>query len=180
MNQEVFYKRGITPGLFRKYLVERFGESSIDRLLPRLGEEARDMLTKPDPIRWYPLTLMKEFYDAVFDEFTSRDPDLLVSMGRFVADESARGFLRYLTRLISVPTLINRMGAFWKHYHKGGGIQVEMTRRDPDRHYGEVTIHRYPAGINGRKAMQGYIEATLVRAGAHDLQHERNKLPENS
>jgi hypothetical protein len=54
-----------------------------------------------------------------------------------------------------------------------------MTSRSPGGYHGWVTIEGYPAGPNGRPAMQGYIEATLARAGALDLRMERKSPPDN-
>lgn len=180
MNHEHYFEKGITPSLFRKFLVENYSQKTIADIFAELSSEAHKMMTDPDPNSWYPISLMKEFYDTIAKRLEPDDPFILDKMGRFVADESAKGFLRYLTRLISVPTLINRIGAFWKHYHKGGRIEAAMTRRDSERQYGEVTIFGYPAGPHGRKAMQGYIEATLTRAGARDLKLDVNSQKDNS
>lgn len=131
------------------------------------------MLSEPVPADWYPVHLMKEVYQAVDDEFTSDDPDSLIKMGRFVAEASIKGFLRYLARLLTVEQLIKRVGRFWKHYHKGGSIEAEEYKDEQGRKKGVVRIYGYPGGEAGCKAIQGYIEAILAIAGARELRVEK-------
>ncbi len=135
-----------------------------------LGKDAGEMFDRPDTNAWYPVSLMKEFYGAVDRLYSEKDPGILVKMGRFVAEESSRGFLRYLTRLISVSTLVSRIGAFWKHYHKGGGIDAQMLAESEGRKRGRVTVYGYPTGKGGRSAMQGYIEVMIEIAGGRSLE----------
>lgn len=180
MKEEVYFEKGITPSLFRKFLVDNYGSTVIEGIVAQMSPQAQAMTMEPDANSWYPVSLMREFYDTIARELEPQEPEILTRMGRFVADESAKGVLRYLTRLISVPTLISRMGAFWRNYHKGGGIQAEIIRKTPDLQQGVLTIFGYPAGPHGRKAMQGYIEATLERAGARDPSFEPNPDKDNS
>jgi len=180
METESYFEKGITSVFFRKYLINTVGQEPFRRLLEKLSLQARDMIEAPDPNRWYPVTLMRELYDTVYDVFGKEYPEILFNMGRFVSDESARGFLRYLTRLFSVTTLINRIGAFWKHYHRGGGIEAGESGRIDEKKQGFVTVYGYPTGQHGRTAMQGYIEAILERAGARSLKIERNPEKDNS
>lgn len=178
MENEGFFEKGVAANLFRKFLLKEFGEEGergkegediVCRIESRLGPQAREMFSKPDVNAWYPVELMKELYECVDKELSARDPQILLKMGRHVADESARGFLRYLARLASVRVLISRMKAFWKHYHKGGGVEAEIVRDEHGSKQGIVRVYGYPVAKPGGIAMQGFIEAIVKLAGARNL-----------
>lgn len=175
MDNEGFFEKGVAANLFRKFLLKEFREEDeeeggvVSRIASKLGPQAREMFSKPDVNVWYPVSLMRELYECVDKELSSRDPQILLKMGRHVADESARGFLRYLARLASVPVLISRMKAFWKHYHKGGGVEAEIVRDEHGSKQGIVRVYGYPVAKPGGMAMQGFIEAIVKLAGARNL-----------
>jgi|GEM_PF-1317715 len=167
------HERGITASLAKKWILENYGKEGLKRVLTRLDQEAQKMLSEPVPHEWYLLETMKLIYKAIDDEFSGEDPDALRKMGRFIARSSVKGFLKYLARLLTIEQLIKRVGRFWKHYHKGGGIESEKLPNEGGRRRGLVRISGYPAGISGCKAMEGYIEAILEIAGAKDLLVEK-------
>ncbi|MBD3286481.1 hypothetical protein GF359_07960 [candidate division WOR-3 bacterium] len=163
------HERGITASLAKKWILENYGKQGLGRILSRLGPEAAGMLSEPAPAEWYPIGLVKEIYSAIDDEFSGNDAQTLFEMGRFVAESSVKGFLRYLARMLTIEQLIKRVGRFWKHYHKGGSIESEQMPDEGGRKKGLVRIFGYQAGNAGCKAMEGYIHEILEIAGARDL-----------
>jgi len=165
--------RGVTPRYIRMWIVERFGQEGLARVLARLSPDAKDMLTKPVPHEWYSVELSRELYEALDAEFTPRNPDALPAVGRFVARRSVKGFLRYLVRLVSVEKIIERISAIWHRYHDGGKIEAGEISEREGRKQGLLTVTDYDAGKEWCTIMAGYIEGMVVSAGARDVTVEK-------
>lgn len=172
---EVTHERGVNAGLIKAWLEIKQGEGALDAIAARISPDARGMLTNPATNRWYPVALIREIYQAVHDEFAADDPRVLVDYGRFAADRSATGLLRYLMKLIDMDKIIKRMGTFWKHYHKGGKITAGELVEVDGRKKRVVTIHGYDATPPGCLIQEGYFESISVRAGARNVRIEKKE-----
>jgi hypothetical protein len=165
--------RGIMPRYVRLWLLERFGEEGITRVLARLAPEAAEMFSHPVPHEWYPVSLMKELLGAVDAEFSTAHPDALRSLGSFVADHSVRGFLKYLARLVSMQKALARVGLIWRRYHDGGSVETSILKKDDARVEGILTIKDYDAGPVWCKLMDAYLETFAASTGAKNVKVEK-------
>jgi len=165
--------RGVLPRYVRLWIVYRFGEKGLARVLDRLGPQTKAMLTKPVPHEWYPVSLTKELYRAVDVEFSTAHPDALHSLGSFIADHSVRGFLKYLARLVSMQKVLARVGLIWRRYHDGGSVETSILKKDDARVEGILTIKDYDAGQVWCKLMDAYLETFAASTGAKNVKVEK-------
>ncbi len=170
MENIVTHDRGVTAGLVKSWLKLRFGEERLKTVLGKLSPDARDMLENTSSNHWYPISLMKELYSVIYKEFEAEDPKALRDHGRFAAERSATGLLRYLMKFIDMDTIIKRMNTFWKHYHKGGEIVAGELVEQSGRKRRLISIHGYDPGEPGCLIQEGYFEAIAERAGAKRIE----------
>jgi predicted hydrocarbon binding protein len=167
---EVTHDRGVNAVLMKSWLLERFGAEGLAKVGEKLSPQAAEMLQKPVPGDWYPIQLVSEIYNAIFEEYDSSHPGILTDYGRFAADRSVKGFLRYLARLMTMESLIKRMSAFWKQYHKGGGISAGEFCEDGDLKTTLITVAGFKLGVPGCQAIKGYIEGLIPLAKVKDVE----------
>lgn len=151
------------------WLLDRFGEDGLKRVLARLSPGAKAVLEKPVPHEWYPVALSREIYEKVEAEFIKENPDTFISLGSFIAEHSVKGFLMYMIRLISVETAITRLQAIWNRYHKGGTAKANVTRTEGKKKEGLLTVENYDAGEQWCKMMDGYTRTFLESIGAKNV-----------
>jgi predicted hydrocarbon binding protein len=166
---KVTHERGINGVLIKNWLKERFGTQGLDAINHKLSPKASGMLQDPVMSDWYPAELVAEIFKAIEYEYKDRYPDILVEYGRYAADKSVKGFLRYLARLITIETLTKRMMAFWKQYHKGGSISAGEFAEAPGRKMTVVTVEGFEFGPPGCEVIQGYLEALIPFANVKDV-----------
>jgi predicted hydrocarbon binding protein len=167
------HMRGVNSILLRKWLLQRFGEETLDKINAKISPEACKMLKNPVPNEWYPSSLTKEIYEIIDDELSPEYPDALRDFGRFSAEQSIRGFLRFLTRFLTVPQLFKRAQAFWKSYNKGGSIETGAVTEEGGRKRSTVIIRGSGVGAPGCKVLEGFIEVLMAQTGAHNIEVEK-------
>lgn len=169
------YDRGTNAGLIKSWLKYRFGEEGFDRVAEKLNDDARDMLVNPHANKWYPTPLIKEIYQAIYDEFAEKHPDALYDCGRYGAQKSATGMLRFLMKNISVENLLKRLQSFWKHYTKGGRVEAQEMEPEGNVRRMKFIVYDYNSGILGCQLMEGYIEEMANMVGAREVKVEKRK-----
>jgi predicted hydrocarbon binding protein len=165
--------RGVIPRYVRMWIVESFGQDGLEKVVSKLSPEAGRMLEEPVPHGWYPVDLMREAYSAVYSELAERDPEVLYSLGRFIAVQSVRGFLQYLVRLISTEKIVARLDAIWKRYHEGGKAEAEIVASKGSAKNGTFAVSDYDAGEGFCLMLTGFIEEFIRLAGARDITIEK-------
>ncbi|NLI97398.1 hypothetical protein GX441_01915 [bacterium] len=170
MNDTMGFMRGTNSIFLKKWLVEKYGQETFEQISAKISPKAREMLESADPNKWYETSLTKEIYDAIDKKLHSSNPDALIDFGRFSAEMSVKGFLRYLTRLLTVQQLFKRAEAFWKSYNKGGGIRTDEITEENGRKKTTVYVSGTSGiGAQGCKVLEGYIEVLISRTGVHDI-----------
>lgn len=164
--------RGVLPRYIRLWLVSRFGESGLGRVLDRLGIKARLILSKPVPHEWYPVEFIREIYEAVEAEFDSEHPDIWTSLGSFIAEHSVSGFLKYMVRLVSVETITTRVQAIWNRYHSSGTAESRILGQEGKRKRGIFTVKGYDAGPLWCRLMDSYVATLIGSTGAKNVKVE--------
>ncbi|MBN2378737.1 hypothetical protein JXM67_02910 [candidate division WOR-3 bacterium] len=168
MEDVVTHEKGVEAVLIKSWL-EQYYSSDMEEIIDKLSPDARDMITSPAANQWYPLELMKEVYTVIYEVTKEKDPKAIVDYGRFSAERSASGLLRFLMKFIDMNKLIERMKAFWKHYHKGGKITASELVEEAGRKKRIVAYHGYDAGQAACLAPLGYLKAIAERAGAKNV-----------
>ncbi len=174
MEDVTTHMRGVNAVFLKKWLLERFGEETLNQVSAKISPQAREMLENPVSDKWYSTSLTKEIYKIIDGELSPKHPDALSDFGRFSADRSIRGFLRYLTRFLTVQQLFKRAQAFWKSYNKGGGIETGPMIDENGREKTTVFI-RGSSGVGspGCKVLGGYIEVLIAQTGVRDIAVEK-------
>ncbi|NLI97395.1 hypothetical protein GX441_01900 [bacterium] len=169
------YDRGSTAVLTRDWLKERFGDEGFQKIAGKLSADARNMLLNTHSNAWYPTPLIKEVYKAVSDEYAGKNPDIMYDCGRYCAEKSATGILRFLMKNMTIENLFKRTKSFWKHFNKGGGAEATMLESEGSGKKLKFTIYEYDAGVPGCQTMQGFIEgiAKMSDSRAKDVRVEK-------
>ncbi|MBD3286480.1 hypothetical protein GF359_07955 [candidate division WOR-3 bacterium] len=162
-------ERGVTPVLVKLWVKDRFGQEGVEKVTARLEGDALDMFENPVSNNWYPVTYLKQIYSAISDEFGKDKPSLFTDYGRFDAENSTKGALRFLMRLVSGKNLIKRVRTFWKHYVKGASLDITDIKKKDGHTEITLVMEGYDAGPPGCRAIEGYIQTLLPKAGVHDV-----------
>lgn len=171
---KVTHERGINGVLIKNWLKERFGTQGLDIINGKLSTNASVMLLEPVMSDWYPAGLVAEIFTTIGNEYKDKYPDILVEYGRYAANQSVKGFLRYLARLITIETLTKRMMAFWKQYHKGGSISAGAFSEAQGREKTLITVEGFELGSSGCEVIQGYLEALIPFANVKGVKVKEN------
>lgn len=167
---DITEERGINATLIRQYVKERFGADGVHRVAKRLSDGSRGMFLNTENSRWYPVELMREIYFAVDAEFAQEDPELFFKLGRYGAEESIKGFLRFLTRnLFSVEQLLKRTNAFWKSYHRGGEIRAGHVVKIGHRRMLEVITDGFNLTPQACQELEGWMESLTRLTGVTNI-----------
>ncbi|MBN2378735.1 hypothetical protein JXM67_02900 [candidate division WOR-3 bacterium] len=174
MEDVTTHMRGMNSVFLKKWISERYGEDTLNQISAKVSSLAREMLESPNPNKWYATSLTKEIYEVLDRKLSPNNPDALVDFGRFSAELSIKGFLRYLTRLLTVQQLFKRAKAFWKSYNKGGSIETDPITEEEGRKKTTVYV-RGTSGVGpqGCKVLEGYIEVLISRTGVNDIVIEK-------
>jgi hypothetical protein len=173
MESKVTHDSGINAALIKKWIISRFGEETLTKITDELSPEARKMLEKPSANEWYPAHLLTEIYMVVHKHLGKGNPRILLEYGRFAAEESTSSLLRYLVRFISMDTAINRIRAFWKHYHKGGEIKATEMDDEAGRKKRLITISGYFPSEAGCQVQEGYFLYIAEKTGVSEARVEK-------
>jgi predicted hydrocarbon binding protein len=165
--------RGIIAYDIVLWLKEKYGKEMLDKVIQRLSLEAAKMLSDPKTGDWYPVELMREVYDVLDEMFSKKEPRALESLGRFMADHGLRGFMRLAVSIMSVKTIVWRIGTLWSYYHEGGRADVPVIKDEGAHKEGVMTISGYDAGQGWCKLMGGYISFVVEATGAKDIKVEK-------
>jgi len=169
------YNRGVFPCSVNIWLKQRFGMDGLNRILERLGSDARTMLEVPAPNTWYPASLLREVYSAINEEYSAGHPDIFTEYGHYNADRDVKGLLRYLMRFITMEKLLKRMQSFWKQYNRGATIEASPVTEKGSRKYLTVTVRNYDLGLPGCEALAEYIRVLCVNTGAKKFEIKKEK-----
>ncbi len=170
MEDATTHMRGVNAVFLKKWLLESFGEETLNQISDKIDPEARDLLLNPVSDKWYASSLTQEIYKVIDKQLGPKHPDALIDFGKFSAERSIRGFLRYLTRFLTVQQLFKRAGAFWKTYNKGGGIRSDEITENEGREQTTVYVSGTSGiGAPGCKVLEGYLGVLVSQAGVHDI-----------
>jgi len=177
-NQEA-KDRGITFRHTLKWIEECYGSEGQKRVFSRFDNDVKRLIEKPIPHAWYPVEYSRQMFAAINIEFCRKDPDLLLELGRYVAQSGINGFLKYLVRLVSVEKIIERASSIWHRYHNSGSIKIAEVSKTQDQKKALVVVSDYDAGQVWCRIMTGYIERMVSSTGAKNVTVEKKDCIHN-
>ncbi|NLI97396.1 hypothetical protein GX441_01905 [bacterium] len=169
MEDVVTHEKGVELFEIKAWLDKRYTPSDMEKISAKLSPEARNILLAPVGNEWYPIELVREIYNTIHEVLKDKDPRALVDYGRFSAEESTSGLLKFLMKFIDMDAVIKRMKAFWKHYHKGGKITSSELLEEKGRKKRIISFHGYDAGEPACLAPEGYLAVIGQRAGGKNV-----------
>jgi len=173
MNVSEAFEKGGTIILTKKWLTEKFGDEGIARVLSKLNGETLDMFKFPDNGRWYSQRLIRELYEVIDSQFAQGDPDFFSDFGRYDADTSTKGPLRFLLRMASGKQLLKRSKAFMKHYFKGTTLDIEDYIEEEGHCEVILVLNNFDEGRPGCRIMEGYYRTVFTKAGCKNMVVEK-------
>ena len=169
MKDVATHDRGVTPVFVKSWLEERHQRSDIEKIHKKLSPEAYNMITSPVGSTWYPLELIREIFNAIFDVLGEKDPRVLADYGYYAAERSITVFLRFLMKLIDTDKMVKRIGAFWKFYHNGGKMTAGELIQKSGHKERIISCYGYDAGEPFCLVFEGYARALTERAGGKNV-----------
>jgi hypothetical protein len=145
----------------RMFTEQQFGAEGLARVLAKLSEEDRTLLSDVQTIGWYPVEPILRYHHALADVFGRGDLAVCTAAGRFSATWSMNTVLKVFLRFKSPTWLIDRATRVWSRYHDTGRWEVSST--GPGNIIGE--LHDYAVRDEAfcarlRGWLQGAVEAT--------------------
>ena len=119
---------------------------------------------------WVPSEFVTKFYLLAAPLLYPNEPRPLRLVGADVAKENFKGVFRFVLRIVSVETLIEKTGMLWGSFHDEG--QARVTREGTHAVRFEVRDYaNFPEPI--REATAGWIAQAIELTGAKDVRVTR-------
>ena len=163
--------KGLWFTVARRYLLERYGQETVDACIARLGERHGAVLAEPLPSQWYPEEALQQTL-AVLDVVVSHgDQALYVSIIEECSLLAVHHFFRALLRLVPPATMLRKVPTMWSLIRRGAG----KVAVDADEHHGVVRYSEFPYfdDVNYRLLTLGAIRSLMTLCGA---EHARVEL----
>jgi hypothetical protein len=149
-----------------RYVRERFGEESLERVLAALP--TGDALLRGGLLAssWYPMPALLRFMQEAERQLGAQEPNLVLNMGRASCDYGVTGVYKVFFKVGSPEFIIGRAARVFSSYYDTGKIEVVASR---DGH-AAVEV----SGLEGSapqfcERIYGWMQRTLELAGARNL-----------
>src|SRR5690606_9590072 len=111
---------------------EHFDAATRDRILAQLPPQLRGDMSHLDPAGWYPRDDSAKIYRAVASVGTSEKDvrRIMVTLGEFIAEESANTFLKLVMRLMNPVRFANKLPSLWERDMRGGYFTSDTSKVD--------------------------------------------------
>jgi hypothetical protein len=162
--------KGLWFTVGRRYLLERYGQETVDACVARLGERHGSVLTDPLASEWYPEEALQQML-AVLDVVVAHgDQALYVQIIEEGSLLAVHHFFRALMRLVPPPTMLRKIPTMWTLVRRGPGrVAVEI-----DEHHGVIRYSSFPYfdDVHYRLLTLGAIRSLLTLCGAKNARVE--------
>lgn len=147
-----------------RYLREHWGQTGVDDVAARVGDDARPLLSGEIlPFRWYPMALMADIDRAIVEGPMEGDVALMKAFGSEIARYDLPTLYKMLFRFGTPGFVVKRLNIAYATYIDGGRVQIEVPAGGQAR----VTLHRaaLPSYLC-TYGISGWITAALELSGA--------------
>jgi len=119
--------KGLSMVHLRQFIVERFGEDGLARVLAALPADQASFLNSPFAHEWYPLRnhalVEAKAMEVLYDGDYSKSKEF----ARYDAALQIGSVYRVILRVLDPGFLIKKSGSLWKQTMSGGRCDVEST-----------------------------------------------------
>jgi hypothetical protein len=160
--------KGTAVRVVSDYVQARYGAPGLQRWTERLSPGARGIFANPVyPNLWYPLdTAFLEPTAKVCELFQAGSRQGAVQIGRFSAERALRGIYKFLVKLGSPETLLERASSVFATYYRPCRMEAEMKAKK----LAHLRITHFP-GITGliEARIEGWAARSLEISGCADV-----------
>ncbi len=172
--------RGIVPRYIKRWLLDKYGEDGLSKVLNSLTPATAEMLRNPIPHEWYPSSSVEELYVTIHRIFAANEPEVIYSLGYHIAEKSVKGFLNFLMRLTSVDVIIKRVKSLWRKFHDSSTATGEIIEQNGTRKKGLFKVEGPSPGEYSCQIITGFLEYMFVTTGATEVKVEKKTCIHNS
>jgi len=131
-----------------------------------LGPDERAIYDTLVATAWIPLQLADRLYAVGAPLLYPSDPSPLQRVGRDLARENLSGVYRFVVRMLSVPTLVEKAATLWRNFHDTGVASI--AHASPTSACFEVREHpTLPPHL--RETVSGWIAQAVEMTGAQNV-----------
>lgn len=161
--------KGLSMVHMHQFLVERFGEEGLGRVLAALPPEQAQFLRSPKAKEWYPLRNHALIEAKVMEVLYGGDLSRSKEFARYDAALQIGNVFKLLLRVLDPGFLIKKSGSLWSQSMSGGRCEVESTGPSSCRmklsgydQVHEVMCHDWQGTVEGMLTVCGAKETTVT------------------
>ncbi|MGC4120714.1 MAG: hypothetical protein QM765_40280 [Myxococcales bacterium] len=109
------------------FLLERFGEEGLQRILRGVSPETAQVLRTASAQDWVPLQRLVEVDLAIVETFFGKDLKAGRIIGEYNMNQAISRIYKLVMRLISAEMAVKRTAAVWEKIVQGGALTATMT-----------------------------------------------------
>ncbi|HEY3822581.1 MAG TPA: hypothetical protein VGL81_35695 [Polyangiaceae bacterium] len=169
--QPVSEVKGLWFTVGRKYILETYGQETLDTCVARIGGRHGAILAEPLSSAWYPEESLQQTLGVIHVVVAREDPELYVRMMEECSLLAVHHFFRALLRLVPPPVMLRKIPKMWTLIRRGLG-QVTVAA---DETHALVRYSEFPYfdDVNYRLLTLGAVRSLMILCGA---QHARVEL----
>lgn len=157
--------KGMALVLLRQW-IRAAGPDVERRVLEQLTPDEQAVYASLVATAWVPVELATKLYVVASPLLYPKDPRPLRQVGRDLARENLRGVFRFVVRVISVQTLMDKTASLWRSFHERG---VARTVRESERTI-RFEVTDYPElPERMRETIVGWLGQAIELTGAQNV-----------
>lgn len=162
--------KGLWFTVGRKYIVDTYGQETLDACIARLGERHGAVLADPLSSAWYPEEALQQTLGVLHVVVAREDPELYVRILEECSLLAVHHFFRALLRLVPPPTMLRKVPKMWTLIRRGAG----RVTVDADETHAVVRYAEFPYfdDVNYRLLTLGAIRSLMTLCGARQARVE--------
>jgi hypothetical protein len=116
--------KGIGFRNVQSFAVMRFGEDSYEKVLAKLSEDDRNVLSGIIPMGWYDVALYARLIHALNRLYGRGDLSLLDQLGQYEASRDLTTVHRLFMRVANPGLILDKTMTLWRRFHDTGHWEI--------------------------------------------------------
>jgi hypothetical protein len=163
--------KGLWFTVGRRFVLERYGQETLDTCIARLGERHGAVLRDALPSEWYPEETLQQTLAVLYIVIARGDQATYVDIIEEASLVAVHTFFRALLRLVPPATMLRKIPTMWGLIRRGAGrVAVEADDAQAVVRYSEFP---YFDDVHYRLLTLGAIRSLMTLC---DTRHARVEL----
>ncbi len=146
------------------------GDAVERALIDGLNEAEQQTYASLVATAWVPVEFATKVYVLAAPVLYPEDPRPLRQLGRDLAKDNFKGVFRFVLRVVSVETLMEKTSTLWRSFHDQG----QATLRREGEHLVRFELRDYPGLPEPmRESIAGWLTQAVELTGAKDVRVNR-------